>query len=253
MKTADRIGLAPENSRLASLALIRERLLAERVPLGEEIAAYLRELIMSGQLRSGQSLNIETLAKDLETSATPVREALLGLKGEGFVLMEPRRGFRVAPLSRQDVEDMFLIQSMIAGELTARAAAAATDQFIEEVSGLQAGMIEADRRSDDDELERLNFEFHRTINRTTASPKLAWLLGLVVRYVPRIFYATIAGWNEASLRDHAAIIDAIRDRDADAARRAMAQHIQHVGDLLVSHLEKQGFWSTAADAPVISA
>ena len=47
--------------------------------------------------------------------------------------------------------------------------------------------------------------------------------------------------------DHAAIIDAIRGRDAEAARRAMAQHIQHVGELLVSHLEKQGFWSAASE------
>lgn len=215
----------------------------ERVQLSEEIAAYLRDLIMSGQLRSGEPLHIDGLARQFETSATPVREALLVLSGEGFVQMEPRRGFRIAPLTRRDVEDMFLVQSVIAGELASRAAHAATEPFLEEISRLQQKMREADARSDEEQIEVLNFQFHRLINLTATSPKLTWLMGLVVRYVPRLFYGTISGWHDATLRDHSAIIEAFRTSNAQAAQEAMASHIEHAGRLLVSHLEHQGFWS----------
>lgn len=218
----------------------------DRLPLNEEIATYIRELIMSGQLGSGQPLNIDILARQLQTSATPVREALLMLRGDGFVQMEPRRGFRVAPLTRQDVEDMFFVQGIIAGELAARAAGAANEPFLNEIIDLQERMRQADAQSNDEVVEVLNFEFHRLINRTAASSKLTWLLGVVVRYVPRLFYSTIPGWHDASLRDHAAIIKAIRNKNPDAAHLAMRSHIQHAGELLVSHLENQKFWSNTS-------
>lgn len=235
---------APASSPLGEPRLPR---LGKRVQLGEEIAAYVRELIVSGQLRTGDPIQIDGLARHLETSATPVREALLVLLGEGFVQLEPRRGFRVAPLSRRDVEDIFHMQSAIAGELASRAAETATEAFLEQISALQDEMRKAGASSDDASLEALNFQFHRLINRSADSPKLTWLLRLVVRYVPRLFYATIDGWHDASLRDHSAIIDALRRNDGAAARTAMTSHIQHAGRLLISHLEQRGFWSTSAE------
>src|SRR6201992_2879684 len=88
----------------------------------DEVASYLRELIMSGNLRSGDFIRQERIAEELELSATPVREGLLSLRGEGFVELKPRRGFVVAPLSASDVRDLFTAQALLAGELVGRAA-----------------------------------------------------------------------------------------------------------------------------------
>jgi DNA-binding GntR family transcriptional regulator len=217
--------------------------------LSAEVARYVRELIISGQLRSGQALSIDALARELDTSTTPVREALLVLRGEGFVTMEPRRGFHVAPLTRQDVEDMFLVQSLLAGELAARATALVTDDLLAELSEIQERMRQADDQADQEQIELLNYEFHRAINLPATSPKLTWFLGVVVRYVPRVFYSHIPGWHLASLRDHEAVIEALRNRDAEAAREAMRRHISHAGALLVTHLENEGVWSTEGDIP----
>jgi DNA-binding GntR family transcriptional regulator len=227
-----------------SASALRPSLRRGHVQLSAEVAGYVRELIISGQLRSGQALSIDALARELETSTTPVREALLVLRGEGFVTMEPRRGFHVAPLTRRDVEDMFLVQSQIAGELAARASAVVTDALLAELSELQAQMRQADDHADQEQIELLNHEFHRAINLAATSPKLTWFLGVVVRYMPRVFFSRIPGWHLASLRDHEAIIEALRERDPEATRRAMTQHISHAGELLVTHLENEGVWST---------
>jgi len=66
--------------------------------LSDEVASYVRELIMSGRLRSGDFIRQERIAEELELSATPVREGLLSLKGEGFVLLKPRRGSSLPPV-----------------------------------------------------------------------------------------------------------------------------------------------------------
>lgn len=220
--------------------------LGRRPQLSDEVAAYIRELIMSGQVRQGEFLRLERVAGDLGISATPVREALLSLRGEGFVQLEPRRGFVVASLAKQDVEDLFFVQASIAAELAARAANRITPGDVEELEQVQEDMAKASANNDIDAIEDTNHRFHRVLNTAAASPKLSWVLGTVVRYAPRKFYGTIPGWVDASLEDHGTILAALRDRDAEAARKAMYEHITHAGDLLVKHLDEQGFWQKSA-------
>ena len=80
-------------------------MLLRRPQLSEEVAGHLRSQIMSGALRPGSFVRIEDTAAELGVSATPVREALVTLRGEGLVEQIPRRGYRVGELRREDVED----------------------------------------------------------------------------------------------------------------------------------------------------
>lgn len=213
-----------------------------RPQLPDTVASYVREMIMSGQLRQGSFLHLERLAAQLKISVTPVREALLALRGEGFVLLEPRKGFTVAPLSRQDVRDTFWVQATLAGELAARTATVISDERLDELGAVQEQLEQASARSAVEEVEAHNFHFHRLINHTAGSRKLAWFLGIAVRYAPRRSYRTITGWQRASVADHRVILNALRARDPDEARRSMSTHIMHAGTLLIDHLEEQGFW-----------
>jgi DNA-binding GntR family transcriptional regulator len=203
--------------------------------LSDQAASYVRELIISGQLVPGEYIRQERLAADLGISATPVREGLLALRGEGFVRLEPRRGFVVAALSSQDVRDLFAAEAMIAGELASRAASAVGDEDVKKLRELQDDLDRFAKRRRYDEMEQRNHEFHRYINTLAASPKMAWLLGAGTRYFPRRFYASIRGWPDASLHDHDAIIEALGARDKSGARRAMHDHFVHAGDLLARH------------------
>lgn len=209
-----------------------------RPQLGDEAAAYLRELIMSGQLQPGEFLRPERLAEELGMSATPLREALLSLRAEGFVLLAPRKGFTVAPLSIQDVADLYCAQSLLAGELAARACAHITDEDLRRLRELQLAMEAAAKEEAHDRMEVINHDFHRTVNTIAESPKLAWALSVTTRYVPRRFYATIPGWPTASLHDHSSVIAALAERDPDGARSSMARHVTHAGVLLGDNLKK---------------
>ncbi|MGV9423341.1 GntR family transcriptional regulator [Streptomyces sp. NPDC003656] len=78
--------------------------------------------LRSGEARPGDFLRTERVAEAVGVSSTPVREGLLALRSEGFVQLVPRRGFVVAPFTRQDVRDLFWAQAQLSGELAARAA-----------------------------------------------------------------------------------------------------------------------------------
>src|SRR3984885_5497100 len=124
------------------------RIPLRRAQLSDEVAGHLRAAIMSGALRPGTFIRLDETAAKLGVSATPVREALLKLRGEGMVQLEPHRGHVVLPLSRQDIEDIFWVQATIAKELAASATDHITDVEIQELDRINDSLAAAVRSSD---------------------------------------------------------------------------------------------------------
>ncbi|MBE1531594.1 GntR family transcriptional regulator [Actinomadura algeriensis] len=213
-----------------------------RLQLGDEVAARIRELIVDGIVRPGEHLRLEHLAAEFRISVTPVREALKSLRAEGFVVLEPRRGFVVAPLSKQDVADLFWVQAGIAAELTARAAARLDGAALGDLDAAHLALEHARTVRRPDLMEQHNRDFHRRINLAAAAPKLAWAMGTAARYVPRGLYGGVPDWPRLAVRDHRRILDALSAGDGPGAGAEMRAHVLRAGDLLVAHLERRGRW-----------
>lgn len=211
--------------------------LAGRKQLPAEVEAHVRELIIAGRVKAGEFIRTERLAEELGISHTPVREGLLALRGEGFLALEPRRGFRVLQLRPSDIEDLFTAQAHIAGELAGRAAVTLSAAQLDLLHAVQERLVAAAGCGQEEAVEELNHEFHRIINKSANAPKLTLLLSVAVRYVPRRFFASIGGYTEASCKDHEAILAALRARDAARANAAMHDHVLHAGRLLRNHLD----------------
>lgn len=216
-----------------------------RVQLSEEVAAHLREAIMSGDLRPGEFVRLEAVAQRLGTSVTPVREALLLLRGEDMVRLLPRRGFVVSPLSRVDVEDLFDVQARLAGELAARAAAAIEPDALDTLARINDELLAAVAAGDADVIEATEYAFHRTLNMAAQSRKLAYLLRNASQYLPRHFFSGDDRWQRAVRRDHARLLGALGVGDASAARDAVEAHVLDGKQRLLRHLDDLGFWSSS--------
>lgn len=209
----------------------------KRGSLAAMAAARVREDILSKKLVPGTTVRPEDVGRELGISPTPAREALQSLRAEGFLISTPGVGFVVAPLSADDLRDIFTAHAFLAGELAYRAVNNATDDDIDELEAVHYELMAAERRKDLERAEERNHTFHRMIARLGGSPKLAQILGIVARYIPRSFYVEVEGWDAASAKDHEAILAAFRTRDADAAREAMAEHMTNAGRLLAAAFE----------------
>jgi DNA-binding GntR family transcriptional regulator len=218
-----------------------------RQQLSQDVATYVRELIISGQARRGEFLRIDTLAKAMRVSSTPVREGLLLLQLEGFVKLVPRRGFMVVGFSRQDVRDIFWAQAVLAGELAARASQAVTDADKAELSALLAAHEQAIEAHDEPRYTKLGHQFHRAVNLAARSPRLAVLLGTLTKQLPNSFYGQMEGQVKGTLDYHPRIFDALVAGDAAQARSLMSDHIIQGGEKLVEYLEHRGIWSDEDD------
>jgi DNA-binding GntR family transcriptional regulator len=219
-----------------------------RQQLPEEVAAYVRELIISGTVRPGDFLRLEPIAEAVGVSNTPVREGLLALRSEGFVRLVPRRGFVVAPFSRQDVRDIFWAQAQLGGELAARAAKKSTPELIAELESILQAYEKASVNDDAAGMAQLGHAFHRETNLAADSPRLALLMGSVVNQLPTRFYAAIEGRLHETHEQHPPLLEALRARNARTARSLMEQHILGGADRLIETLEQRGLWDPQAPA-----
>ncbi|GAA2097568.1 MULTISPECIES: GntR family transcriptional regulator [Brevibacterium] len=220
----------------------------ERSPLPEEVASYVRELIISGQIRAGEFIRMEPIAEAVGVSITPVREGLLTLRNEGFVRLVPRRGFVVSSFSTQDVRDIFWAQSQLAGELAARAAGRITES---DIAALRTNITEFDAAvaaGDTEDVTFLGRQFHKIINRSAESYRLALLLESIASQLPPALYATIEEQVEDSHVAHPAIVDALAQGDAAAARVLTITHTTGSADYLIANLQAQGLWSDEEQA-----
>ncbi|GAB7007876.1 GntR family transcriptional regulator [Nocardioides sp. AN3] len=207
-------------------------------PRGEDVVRRVREQIVTGQVQAGTFLRLEHLAEEMGVSVTPVREAMMQLRSEGFVEWQPRRGFVVLPLTRRDIEDVYRVHAFVAADLARNAVRRLRPVDVDRLEELQDQLEQAHAQGDADQVEQLNHQFHRTINTAADSPRLAHLLRTFTQYAPRLFFAEIAGWPEASASDHRAIIAAIRALDEDAAAAAIDAHIRQAGTLLADHIDR---------------
>ena len=171
---------------------------------------------MSGTLRPGTFIRLDETAAELGVSVTPVREALLKLRGEGMVQLEPHRGHVVLPLTRQDIEDIFWLQATIARELAVAATDHITDVEIDELQRINDSLEAAVGSSDPETIAGIEFSFHRVFNQASRRIKLAWFLLNAARYMPIQVYAGDPRWAVAAVDNHRQLIAALRRRDTPA-------------------------------------
>ena len=210
----------------------------------------LRADLLACRLRPGARLKIGELCRTLSVSLSAVREALSRLTSEGLVVAEPQRGFRVAPISADELRDLTGVRAQIEGMCLERAIAVGD-------VGWEAQLVAAFHRlsrtpeREPGDLARMNeawsaahAAYHEALVGACDSP---WLLRLRA-----MLYAQSERYRRLSVplahvardlnREHQALMDAALARDAGRARALMAEHLE-----LTTRALLQQSWP--ADAP----
>jgi DNA-binding GntR family transcriptional regulator len=220
----------------------RSRRPLRRAQLSDEVAGHLRAAIMSGTLRPGTFIRLDETAAELGVSVTPVREALLKLRGEGMVQLEPHRGHVVLPLTRQDIEDIFWLQETIAKELAAAATDQITEAEIDELDRINDALAAAVESSNAETIAGIEFAFHRVFNQASRRIKLAWFLLNAVRYMPVLVYAADPQWGAAAVENHRKLVAALRRRDAAAVIEHTVWQFTDAASRVTKMLDRTGIF-----------
>lgn len=215
-----------------------------REQLSDEVAAHLRVAIMSGALRPGTFVRLDETAATLGVSITPVREALRTLRGEGMVQLEPNRGHVVAPITREDIADIFWLQATIAVEIASTAARLITEPEIAELSSLTDQLADAVAAGDAEAVALAEFMFHRVFNRAGGRMKLAWFLLHAARYLPPRIYSADPDWGTEAVASHRRLITALQNNDIDEVVKQTRSQFDDAARRLTGRLDELGLWTS---------
>ena len=206
--------------------------LAEEVsawPRGQRsilVTNFLRDLIVSGDIPPGERINERTLTERLGISRTPLREAFKILEGEGLVSIRPNAGATVVQLSARDVEDALEILIGLESIGAQRAVERATSSMIEEISELDARMVEAFGRRALMDYFNLNQLIHQKIINAAQNDALSRVYASESARIRRFRFVgnrDHARWAQA-VSEHAQILDALRRREGPLLRELLRAH-----------------------------
>jgi DNA-binding GntR family transcriptional regulator len=217
--------------------------------LKDTAAAYLREQILTGELRPGTKVDQDEVSVALGMSRVPVREALIELAQESLIDAVPRRGAYVAVLDRTDVIDHYRIFGLIAGLAGSRAATSLSDEQLVQLRRINESFAAA---ADPEDQAYWNHEFHKMINQAGGSRRLTSVLRLLSRSLPVRYFEFVPQWAEISARHHERILSALEAHDAHEAQRLLEHHVSESGDLAVDILGEMGYFDRDAD-PLVDA
>ena len=191
----------------------------------------LRSDIIAGKLAPGVKLRIEELRADYCIGGSPLREALNRLAGEGFVTVEEQRGFRVAPVSPDDLKDLSRMRVMLECEALRESISNGDDQWEAELVAAHHRLQKAEQSygKDLEEWELRNDEFHEALVAACTSPWLLRLRHLLYEQHKRYRFIAILSQQEGRdvHQEHQDILQATLARDVTAACKATELHISY--------------------------
>lgn len=192
----------------------------------------LRSSIVSGDLAPGQRIVEADLAKQLDVSKSPVREAILQLKQDGLVIDAPKgRGVVVAPLKPSDVREIYAVREALEGLAVRLLAADPQPEPLAALRTLVDRMRQALDGGDVRHQFELDVDFHTSLCAATGNRRLQDLFSSLRPDLQRIFLFLVNAQAlegedspERALDEHEALLRAIADGDGDLAASRMSAH-----------------------------
>ena len=194
----------------------------------EYVYRSLRRAIMRCELAPGERLVIDELARTLEVSAIPIREALQLLQSEGLVVIEPHVGATVAPISEASIDESFTIME----GLEAVAVRAAISRLGTDAADLLRDLVErmdaAVACNDYERWAELNGELHRGISAIAGMPLLREMTERVLSRWERLrryfFKGVLVHRVVQAQREHRLLLEAMLARETDRAEEIVRHH-----------------------------
>jgi DNA-binding GntR family transcriptional regulator len=197
----------------------------------DQVRERLRSAILDGELPPGARLSVPDLARRLNVSRSPVREAVLQLVSEGLAVEHLRRGAEVIRVDYKDLREIYAVRAPLEG-VAARLCAAHMDAA--ELTALR-GVLDAQGAPavirDARRFRELDLRFHQLILQGSHNARLrrsAELLMSEARLAVSLLGDDPQHFNQ-SYNEHRAVVAALRKRDGPTAEQAMRSHLDRIG------------------------
>lgn len=191
------------------------------------IARRLREAIASGEFKPGQQVLEASLAARLAVSRGPLREAMQRLTQEGLLVSHRNRGLFVMTLDDATIRDIYLARATIERTAVRTIVTSGRGGEAEDLLAIVDAMRAYETTPADPEVSALDMLYHEVLVELSGSPRLILMHGTLLTQV-RLCIAWMQGTYDTidnRVSEHAEIVHAMLDGDADLADRLLMEHM----------------------------
>lgn len=217
-----------------------------RQTLRDQVVDLLREAILTGSYQPGQRLSEPEVAKQLDVSLTPVREALGSLAASGLVVRNGRQGTHVRALEVHDIHNLFAVRESLECLAVRQAAHNLTREDFSRFDAILERQAESNdlvasaRARATRRLAELNEDFHGLILRRSGNE---WLESMLASIGDLLVFARVQLRESApierrvqNLEEHRRIADALRAGDPNTAVAVMTEHLRHLEEHVIARM-----------------
>jgi DNA-binding GntR family transcriptional regulator len=208
-------------------------------PLRNDAYEALREAILLGRLRPGERVVEAEIARQMGISRGPIREAVRQLEQEHMVEYHPRRGVVVVQLTREAVQDTYVVRAELDGFAARLSALRITDEQLGQLDDLIAAMRRQATEGDSARLLHTDVEFHRRICTIAGNRVLSRTWSSLGPYAWTLFSGIqLQGYSLGDLAErHLPIADALHGRDPARAEWTAKEHTLEIARNVLDHLD----------------
>lgn len=205
--------------------------------LMDQIYNILRQRIINLQLKPGAKIDIGKIATEFDISETPIRDALKKLSKDGLVKIESRRGYYVVKLSKRDIEEIYDLRKLLESYAFSSSINNIKSSELDELRDMWINMKNKGKhRIDPQEFYLTDQEFHLKIVKRCENH---WLQNIFFQIYDLVricqhMYMDI----KSALDEHIAIVDAIKEKDIDKAKKLLEIHIDRAKKRILRSMEK---------------
>ena len=211
-----------------------------RKTLATSVADYLREQIITNQIKGGEALRQDALSARLDVSRIPVREALLQLEAEGLVTFVPHKGAVATSISVEEVEELFALRVLLECDILSTAIAKATaEDFIKSEKILEEFDSLLKPGSDMRKWGQLNVAFHMSLYEPSKQTRTLAILNGIHMHCDRYLRLQIQLTSdyERAEKEHHELLSLCSSGQKGAARKCLRAHINTTGAELINAIK----------------
>ncbi len=197
------------------------------------------DLILQGEIAPGESITVGSIAKALDVSPMPVREAISRLMALGALTVVSGRSIGVPRLGLQELADLRWVRSEVEASAVRWAVQQRDAAFLAKLEEILCSMEAAEKAGQVREFIHANYDFHFAIYRQAGSPLLLEIIGNIwLRINPQFHLLQRHGHYRVSNRQHRALFDAISAGDEAVAVAALREDIGSAYEVILATLQE---------------
>ncbi len=209
--------------------------------LNEEAYKILKDAILTGKLKSGERIIELNLAKSMQISRTPLREALNKLKSEGMVYYDKNNKLIVSKTTMKELGDLFDLRIGLDGCSSRLACENITREEMKKLHNNIENTRLANKEREYKKIIKLNEEFHDIITAASRNNRLISMMNSIKEQIKR--YRQIIMWSEKeaenSLNGHVEIYEALKNKDSENIMKISEHYILLAKEGVLKRISKK--------------